>query len=385
MHLNTYKIIMLGPSGSGKTVFLASLFKRLYTQGELGFFLETDSEQRKKLNSIYTEIALDERWPRGTRYNEVSEWNFTCRVKTESLSDFAACKFIYLDYSGTRITEVIEEEQDDDEINAELEEQFCSADALLGLLDGEKLLSLFKGERSGKLWEFKDLPNMLSSMQRNGKPIHFVISKWDLLEGKHSLGEVRDRLLKIDEFKNIVEGRNRAGSPVRLIPVSSVGTGFAILQPDGEMKKTGSSPKPERVEAPLACVLPDLLKTALEELIKERMQEEDIIVEVKPNLSFWDKVGQFLGDGLRKIKRSLPSNVQLADDILETIIQYAEEPAQKKQEAAIKRTEDLRRQQVESLKKVYDEETALRHAVNCFMSIKNHLEAQFPESEIKLT
>lgn len=45
---------MLGPSGSGKTVFLASMYKKLSTQGEHGFFLEIDgAEKRKRLNNIY--------------------------------------------------------------------------------------------------------------------------------------------------------------------------------------------------------------------------------------------------------------------------------------------------------------------------------------------
>jgi septin family protein len=70
--LNTYTVIMLGPSGSGKTVFLASMYKKLCTQGDNGFFLEIDSsEKRKRLNNIYTQIAIDEKWPKGTTYSEI--------------------------------------------------------------------------------------------------------------------------------------------------------------------------------------------------------------------------------------------------------------------------------------------------------------------------
>lgn len=60
--MNNYSIIMLGPSGSGKTVFLSSLYKKLSTQSELGFFLQVDTaEKRKRLNNIYTQVAADDK------------------------------------------------------------------------------------------------------------------------------------------------------------------------------------------------------------------------------------------------------------------------------------------------------------------------------------
>jgi hypothetical protein len=66
------------------------------------------------------------------------------------------------------------------------------------------------------------------------------------------------------------------------------------------------------------------------------------------------------------------------------LIEFAEEPAQRKQEAAIRRTDELRREQVASLKEVENEETALKHVINCFISIKNKLDYTFPESDIQL-
>ncbi len=94
--MNNYSIIMLGPSGSGKTVFLSSLYKKLSTQSELGFFLQVDTgEKRKRLNNIYTQVAADEKWSAGTRYSEVSEWTFTCRVQNPSdLSIYDTCCFV---------------------------------------------------------------------------------------------------------------------------------------------------------------------------------------------------------------------------------------------------------------------------------------------------
>jgi adenylate kinase family enzyme len=384
--LNTYTVIMLGPSGSGKTVFLASMYKKLSTQGDLGFFLEIDgAEKRKRLNKVYTQIAIDEKWPKGTTYSEVSEWTFTCRVQTENLPIYSACRFTYLDYAGGRITDEMDEE------DLAFERKIDEADALLGLLDGQRLCALMRDEKFGKIWAVNDIPNMLNIMQRSIKPIHFVISKWDIVTSQFSFEEIRNRLLEIDEFKNLVKLRIQAGTPVRLIPVSSVGMGFAELQPDGSMAKTGVLPKPFQVEMPLACILPDMIQATLEEIIRNKKEEVSQRIEVKPNLSFWDRLGQIIGSGLKVgvgiVQQMLPKKYQFAEDILESLIDLIdvlEQPAQQKQEAAVKRTEELRYKQAESLKKVANEETALKHVVNCFLSVTNKLDSEFPASNLRL-
>lgn len=380
--MNTYKVIMLGPRGSGKTVFLASMYKRLSTQGDSGFFLEVDGgEKRKRLNNIYTQIAIEEKWPKGTMYSEVSEWTFTCRVQTENLPIYSACQFTYLDYAGGRLTDEIEDIEDSD---YDFENKLKQADTLLGLLDGHKLCALMRNERIGLAWAVRDLRSMLDVMQGSLAPIHFVISKWDIVEDSFSLEQIRDRLLEIEEFNNLVKLRNKAGSPVRLIPVSTVGRGFATPQSDGSMEKTGTFPQPFQVEVPLACVLPDMIQTMLEELIKKKQEELSTPIEVKPSFSFWDKVGQFFGGGLRVVQQLLPKKYQFAEDILQKLIEFAEEPAQNKQEAAARRTDELRHEQAASLKAVTNEETALNHVINCFRYIKNQLDYRFPGSEIML-
>jgi hypothetical protein len=383
--MNNYSIIMLGPSGSGKTVFLSSLYKKLSTQSELGFFLQIDTaDKRKRLNNIYTQVAADEKWPAGTRYSEVSEWTFTCRVQNpKDLSIYDACSFSYLDYAGGRITE----ESDEEDGSSEFNDKFKSADALLGLLDGQKLCSLMKKEKIGTVWAIKDLGNMVQEMQKMQglkKPVHFVISKWDVVEQSYTLEQIRDRLLEIDEFKNLVKLRNEAGSPVRLIPVSAVGKGFAIAKPDGSMEKTGELPKPFQVEVPLACILPDMIKVMMEELIRKRESELSRSIEVKPDIGFFDFLGQIFAEGLKTVQELLPRKYQFADEVLKNLIEWAETPAQQKQQVAARRTEELRREQADSLQKVANEETALAHAVNCFVSIQNQLAYRFPASELRV-
>ncbi|MCF4968671.1 hypothetical protein [Nostoc sp. CMAA1605] len=382
--LNTYTVIMLGPRGSGKTVYLASMYKKLSTQGKQGFFLEVDSsEKRKRLHNIYTQIAIDEKWPKGTTYDEVSEWTFTCRVQTENLNIYSACRFKYLDYAGGRLTDEMEDE------DTSFDNKLKNSDALLGILDGQKLKALMRNENLGKFWLVNELPNMLNIMQGSQKPIHFVISKWDTLINEYSLEQLRDRLLEIEEFRNLIQARNEARLPVRLIPISSVGMGFAELQPDGSMAKTGSLPNPFLVEMPLACILPDMIKTTLEELIKKQ-EGLSKPIEVKPNLSFWERLKQVVGGvgkvGIGIVKELLPKKYRFAEDILEDLIDFLddlEKPAQQKREAAAKRTEELRRKQAESQRKVTDEATALKHVVNCFISLTDELESKFPGSNLK--
>jgi methyl-accepting chemotaxis protein len=347
--------------------------------------LQVDTaEKRKRLNNIYTQVAADEKWPAGTRYSEVSEWTFTCRVQNPNdLSIYDACSFTYLDYAGGRITEEADEEDESSEFN----DKFKTADALLGLLDGQKLCSLMKNEKIGKVWAIKDLSNMIQEMQKMEglkKPVHFVISKWDIVEQSYSLGQIRDRLLEIDEFKNLIKLRNQAKSTVRLIPVSAVGKGFAIAQSDGGMKKTGELPKPFQVEVPLACILPDMIKQQIEEILKKREADQAKNIEVKPDIDFFDWLGQLFAGGLKTVQDLLPRKYRFADDVLKTLIDWAETPAIQKVAFAARRTEELRKEQAESLIKVANEESALAHSVNCFVSIQNQLSYRFPASELTI-
>ncbi|GFZ94953.1 hypothetical protein CYANOKiyG1_05960 [Okeania sp. KiyG1] len=359
------------------------MYKKLSTQGKLGFFLKVEStEKRKRLNNIYTQVAFEEEWPRGTRMSEVSEWEFTCRVQTQSLSTYDACKFAYIDYAGGRLIDEMEEE--DEEFNSITK----NADIMLVLLDGQKLCGLMGGKRSDMIWAAKDLPSMLQQVQDNQRrPVHFVISKWDIVEPYYNLRKIRDRLLEIEEFTNLVRARNQAGIPVRLIPVSSVGKGFATLNKDGSMAKNdGVFPKPFQVEVPLACTLPDIIEKKVQELRQKIAAEQAREIEVKPELNWRDKFGKTLGSigqGVKTIQKFLPKGYRFDEDILEVLIEFAEKPAREKKAVAQRRTEELRIKQAKSLNKVVDEKTALDSAVNSFLSIRNQLDIDFPESDLR--
>lgn len=378
---------MLGASGSGKTVLLSSMYKQLSISGDNKFFLEVASgNNRKRLNSIYMQVATGEEWPQGTRRSEISEWSFTCKVQTPNLGIYSACKFTYIDYAGGLITDELEEDDDDDSISAKLDSELKNADAFLGLLDGQKVLEMMRGEKGGDVLIYQDMPNMLPIMSQSGteNPVHFVISKWDLLNKNFSLEEIRDRLLSIREFKLLVQSRINAGSQVRLIPVSSVGDSFAIPQLDGSMKKIAHhQPEPFQVEMPIACVLPAKFRFELNRLKEEKEEELARKIEIKPNYTFWDNLRTFIADAIETVWDFLPNNYQFGKKVFQRLIDFAEEEPRKKKEEAEKRTEQLRKERDETIKHVTNEETALEHVVASFLHIESVLDTRFPASNLK--
>lgn len=396
--LPTYNVVILGPSGSGKTVFLGSMYNKLSTQGESGFFLAVDDAQRKILNQIYTEVATEETWPEPTQMANISNWKFTCKIQTPK-GTYSACQFQYTDYAGEMLTDY----KDDTTYIEKFNETIRNADVLLGLIDGSRLLSYMKGEASGKKWVFKDLANVLSLIQDTDKSIHFVISKWDLIEDKYTLEDARNRLLEIEQFRNIIKTRsnnnymnnenngNDDKGVIRLIPVSSVGKGFAEHQTDGSMKKTGKLPKPYNIELPIACILPDKLKEELKKIINEQNKKsQERIQDVKPNLSLWDKLKKYFGTAaktiLEKVAPKLPPQFQFSKEILTDIIDFIDQELQAsvidKEIAARERTEQLKAKQKEALVKIESEKTALEYSIRCFLLLVNKLEYEHPYSKL---
>lgn len=256
--VRTYEVHALGPPGAGKTVLMASLYKRLnIKRAELPFYLKSDYSSGLQLNRTYHQLANpDESWPAPTQ--QIMEWSFTACVPRPA-GNFEPVKYTYVDYPGGVLTSA---RGADDEVIGPLIARLKRADALLVLLDGQQLMALLRGERSGARYLELDITSSLEIVQQSRCPVHFVVTKWDLLEGTHTLAEVRDRLLKHRDFVDLIESKRAAtAAGIRLFPVSAVGPGFAELQPSGEMKKTGTPhPEPVNVEFPLISVVPDTLQ-----------------------------------------------------------------------------------------------------------------------------
>lgn len=256
--VRSFEVHALGPSGAGKTVFMASLYKRLRIKHpDLPFYLKTDHATTLQLNGTYNQMANpDEEWPLATQ--QIMEWKFTACVPTAA-GDFEPVRYTYLDYPGGVLTNP---RAVDDEKIRPLINRLKSADALLVLLDGLEIMALLRGERSGARYLDFGITSSLEIVQQSRCPVHFIVTKWDLLEGHHTLAAVHDRLMQHGDLADLIESkRSHTAAAIRLFPVSAVGPGFAELQPSGEMKKVGSHhPVPVNVELPLISVVPDTLQ-----------------------------------------------------------------------------------------------------------------------------
>ena len=318
-------IVMLGGSGAGKTVYLASLYRQLSTQGKNpynSFFLDINCEDRRILNNIFASVVSStENWPPGTR--SIKDWQFKCCVRTEKGKIYEVCSFNYIDYAGGTISDVLDDEQGRYN-QMQLDQKVKEASVLLGLLDGQKVVNFMHDHPSSIDWINKDLVNIIQVMNQASAPIHFVISKWDYVEtSKFSLKEIRDKLLEIQVLNMLVENKK---DRVGLIPVSSVGTGFANFKrmSDGNVRmlKTGQiHVQPYQVEVPLAYVLIDVIQNASEKLQKKIQNMNAIakfffflkslfinpLIEFMPPGSHWiskeviDQISNFTINGLGSV------------------------------------------------------------------------------------
>jgi len=295
--------------------------------------------------------------------------------------NYTACQFTYVDFAGGNLTQ---------QINEELEYEIKNAHCILGLLDGQKILYLMSNQDEGNELLYKDLGNMLPVMNKHTSPIHFIISKWDLLaKANISLEQVRDRLLQDESFYNFVQNRLEGNVPVRLIPVSAVGMEFAELEEDGSMRKIPGKPlKPFKVEAPLACILPDKVKAELEQRIEKQKNMLKEQINYSTEVNFWDSVLEFIGGGVELFRQAiinqLPPELRFADELLKRLSQAAKAGAQLTREEQSKRIAELENQRNQSLKAVENEQSALQYAIDSFLEIQAQLDYDFPASELKL-
>lgn len=261
--MNNHTICILGASGSGKTTFLASFFKKLSLLEKYGFFLKTeDPEKRKYLIRHYERLANNGEWPAGTR--DISRWVFNCHVQTPDLVNVKACRLSLFDYKGGLLTDA----ESDLETEEDFQDAIDQSSAILAILDGQKILRLMQDTDflmdDVTTWIEEDLNNALQLIEGFGRqlPLHFVITKWDIIEdANYSLADIKQRLFKrMPSLKNLVQRRHRANCPVYLIPVSAVGQNFVTLKNGCMERNPGIIPSPDRVEVPLALTLTDLHK-----------------------------------------------------------------------------------------------------------------------------
>jgi hypothetical protein len=281
--VNKFHIVALGPSGAGKTVFLATLHDVLgrVPMGE-GISAKAPPDQAALLRRVYREVMdPDADWPRSTNPGlDMREFTFEFAVSwTQSrlmgpplVRSYPALTVSYVDYAGEWIPDA---DQTAPALLTPFRERVEEAHALLGIIDGLKLLQYLTGDPLGATFLADQLRPTVGFMEGTDKPIHFIITKWDLLDSRYTLDEVRTRLLESNEsgFRALVESRtarsrwNRTPvGTIRLIPVSSVGRLAALGEDWSVVKTSRGRATPINVDVPLAAAVADVCELAAEQL-----------------------------------------------------------------------------------------------------------------------
>jgi hypothetical protein len=255
-------ILMLGFRGSGKTLMLASLFKHFRLGGPSGITLLTDEGAERELEQLVDRIqdTSADFLPDSTGLGDSRTWTFTVRVLAGQGKSGDAFRLRYLDYAGeyAEAASGVGEDTGENEFTRTLR----SADIVIGVIDGEKVRRLLTQQGQQRITH--EIDRLLRLLVRAEQScVHLVISKWD------RLAEARPRSFTLDDVVRGLEDasagfrdfrRNPKFSRIRIIPVSTLGRGFAEVRPDGTtVKKPGGRWKPENVELPFYCALPDIL------------------------------------------------------------------------------------------------------------------------------
>jgi len=370
--MRKYNVVILGPRGSGKTVYLGCLYHKLSTPSAAGYFLKAELEQQKKLNKIYTTLLVD--WPKATEMAQTDVWDFDVMVKSQAGQNHRSASIRYYDYSGGRLTDVIE----DRELAAETKAIFESADVLLGLIDGQRLYNHLAGKHDDSSFWTEDVKGICDLMtQHSGKAVHFLVSKWDLFEDSDdSVSQVRKALLNFEPFKNLIASRVAL---TRLIPVSSVGRDFAKIRNGTAAKQNGTLPSPIHVEVPFACILPDLIETELKKAIAANEQRaKELEREVQPNLSWWEVLTGWLGN---VVYRALENR-----GIHAPVLKWMADRARRSANTKILQAAEIRAQNQEEANRlrrdVNNEETAIQFVVCSMSNTVSELDIAYPSSKL---
>lgn len=274
--LPKFRVVTLGLQGSGKTLLLTSMYRRLQVPGGRGFHLHAPYDQLIELNRWYQQVASTaDDWPSGTRRGEMREFEFKVMAPTHEGIE-PVFTLGYLEYPGELLTDP---DAPGSTAQARLLESIANADALIGIIDGLRVLQAYQGDQRGSLILQASLDAMINAMLGVRTPIAFVITKWDLLDEIHPdenvrLETVRTLLMGIHGFRDLVM-MHSARRVVRLLPVSAVGHDFAVLQGNEVHKRPHGHFQPDRVELPLCAVVPDVLRQV--ELTIDRTTREQLL------------------------------------------------------------------------------------------------------------
>lgn len=340
-----FKVVGLGLPGSGKTVLLASMFHQLdHIASGRSFYLDARPEHRVALNGVYRTVSdMRREWPRPTRIAELTEYVFNCVALDEGGVRHHVLDVVCVDYAGELLEHALEAGRGSFQ---KLESHIGSAQALIGLLDGQRILQLLRGEPDGHNYLQFEVRSLFGLLQSARAPIQLVISKWDLVRGfgeppdaddKQRLDRVIGALMAYDHVRGLVYS-----SPtqlVRLIPVSAVGRGFAELRNDGSVvKRLGGTVRPMNVEVPLCAVVPDLFRQVERSIDETTRRELDVSLRRSMPVQSVDVLSGFAtflngstGSALRAVLTSMmPGVIGVAsNEVIRMFAEWAARPHQR--------------------------------------------------------
>jgi hypothetical protein len=261
------RIMMLGFSASGKSTFLAAMW-HYFGYGDCdGIIFSTDENSARYLNGYCREL-IQGRVPSQTATTK--EWKFTVQARGLSNNLTDTFTLTYIDYDGKQLGGIF---YDPDDVTVPLEgsdsrvlRAISEYDVIMGLLDGAKIAEIMRDNPDPEYAVWLEQLFFLIAGQGD-KPVHLLLTKFDLLDGRYTLGQIaeklRSRYSPFDQYCDFP----RMGKK-RLIPVAALGTnGFVRPGPDGSMEiNTAVKWDSRSVERPLVCTLPDVLDTALAKL-----------------------------------------------------------------------------------------------------------------------
>ena len=279
--MTAYNVVAMGPPGSGKTVFLAALYNAL-SSGNLasGLRVALDRESAAWLNAAYQQIAdPTAMWPSGTDPSRpmrevvmsfaVQRTRRPFLIGKPRLVRYPAFSVTYIDYAGEWLTDL---HRQDPELTASFKSRLEDAHVVFCFLDGHRLLRLLGGRDAAEGKLINELRYTLQQSMAGPEPIPIVVvlTKWDLLEHRYTLGDVADSLahLGLREMANERSYRRwltkRPQGGIWLVPVTATGSSFVRVAAGGAVEKAGrGSPAPRNILVPLSLGIVDISDMAL--------------------------------------------------------------------------------------------------------------------------
>ncbi|MDQ3790933.1 MAG: hypothetical protein M3422_27325, partial [Actinomycetota bacterium] len=218
------KVVTLGMQGAGKTLLLASMYRCMQTPGDREFYLKAPHEQVMELSRWFEAVARpDDVWPAGTSKSEMREFEFNVLTPSGDTHE-PVLRIGYLEYAGELLTEP---QGHGSTALTTLLAAVNDADALIGIIDGLRVLQTYRGDPRGTAILQRSVDTMVSTMFTARSPVTFVVTKWDLLDDLHAdpnvrLGIVRNLLMGLAGFRDLVREHSKH-RVIRLIPVTAVG------------------------------------------------------------------------------------------------------------------------------------------------------------------